>query len=211
MNKPAKLVYSDKASFTLARGDVLVFLVIIVFVFGIALTSTDATILDLAVPCAALSSLWFFWIGLLGIVAWIHRIGEKRAINRMFTGEIWECWQFNTAEWQALVIAECNLISPIDEGLKPYLGAVYSSIFGIIIATIMVAVGIFAIEDPVVKDAMWIGAVSVFLLLLGIGLFQPLMTRYHAFRYHRKALQLSEPHVWFGELRRSLRLHDYPV
>jgi hypothetical protein len=198
MNKPAKLIYSDEASFTLARGDVLVFIIVIAFGFVLALVTTDATLVDLALPCAALSFLWFFWVGILAIVAWGHRIGEKRAINRMFTGEIWECWQFRSSEWQALVEAECNLISPKDEGLKAFAGAMYSSIFGAIIAIIMSAVGIFVVEDPEIKIVLWSGAVAVFLLLLGIGLFQPVMARYEAYRYLRKAVCISEPRVWFA-------------
>jgi hypothetical protein len=198
MRKPVKLVFSDEASFTLARGDVLVFIAVIASGFILALVTADASVVDLALPCAALSSLWFLWLGLLGIVAWGHRIGEKRAINRMFKGEIWECWQFPSSEWQALVEAECDLISPKDEGLKAYVGAVYSSIFGAIIAMIMVVVGIIVIDDPDIKIAMWIGAMAVFLLLLGIGLFQPVMARYEAYRYHRKALCVSEPRVWFA-------------
>ncbi len=199
MNKPAKLVFSDEASFTLARGIVLVPPALIAFGFVLALAITDVTLVDLALPCAALSSFWLFGAGLVGIiVAWVWRIGESRAINRMFTGEIWECWQFRSSEWQALVEAECNLISPKDEGLRAYTGAVYSSIFGAIIAIIMTAVGMFVVDDPDLKIAMWIGAVAVFLLLLGIGLFQPVVARYEAYRYQRKALCISEPRVWFA-------------
>ena len=198
MNKPAKLVFSDEASFSLVKGIVLVPLAVIAFGFVLALGTTDATLVDLALPCAVMSSSWLFWLGLLGIVAWGRHIGEKRAINRMFTGEIWECWQFRSSEWQALVEAECNLISPRDEGLKAYVGAVYSSILGVIIAIIMIAVGIFVVDDPDLKMAIWIGAVAVFLLLLSIGLFQPMMARYEAYRYRRKALCVSEPRVWFA-------------
>lgn len=198
MSKPEKLVFSDEASFTLARGDILVFLAMIAYGFALALVMTDVTLIELALPCAALSSLWFFWVALQGIIALGYRIGERRGINRMFRGEIWECWQFHSSEWQALVEGEVDLISPKDEGLKAYVGAVYSSIFGIVIAIIMIAVGIFVIEDPDVRSAIWIGAVTVFLLLLGIGLFQPVMARYEAYRYRRKALRVSEPHVWFA-------------
>jgi len=75
---------------------------------------------------------------------------------------------------------------------------VYSSIFGLVIAVTMIAIGIFVVEDSDVRVAMWIGAVAVFLLLLGIGLFQPVMARYEANRYRRKALRVSEPRVWFA-------------
>ena len=162
------------------------------------LVTTDATLTELAIPCVGISGIGFIWVGILGIVALGHRIAEIRAINRMFAGEIWECWQFRSSAWQALVEAECNPICPKDEGLNAYVGAVYSSIFGIIIAIIIVAVGAFAIDEPELKSIMWITAVAVFLLLLGIGLFQPKVARYNAYRYRRKALRVAEPCVWFA-------------
>ena len=198
MNKPEILVFSDEVSFTLVRGVIWVPLAVIAFGFVLAFVTTDATLDDLALPCAILCSFWFFAVVLLSIVAWVRRIGERRAINHLFTGEIWECWQFHSSEWQALVEAECNLISPKDEGLRAYVGAMYSSILGAIIAIILIAVGILVVDEPDIRTAMWIGAVAVFLLLLGIGLFQPVMARYEAYRYHRKALCVSEPRVWFA-------------
>jgi hypothetical protein len=198
MNKPAKLTFSDEATFTLTRGIVLIPFVITTFVFVLVLVTTDATLTELALPCAGTSALGFIWGGILGIVALGHRTAEIRAINRMFAGEIWECWQFRSSAWQTLVEAECNLISPKDEGLKAYVGAIYSSIFGIIIAIIIIAVGVFAIDEPELKSIMWITAVAVFLLLLGIGLFQPMVARYNANRYRRKSLRVAEPRVWFA-------------
>ena len=197
MNKPAKLTFSNEASFTLAQGIVLIPFGVITFGFVLALVTTDATLTELVLPCAGTSALGFMWVGILGIVALGHRIAEKRAINHMFAGEIWECWQFPASAWQALVEAECNLISPKDEGLKAYKGAVYSSIFGIILAIVIIAVGVFAIDEPELKTVIWIIAVAVFLLLLGIGLFQPVIARYDAYRYRRKALRVAEPRVWF--------------
>jgi hypothetical protein len=196
MNKPAKLAFSDEATFTLTRGIVLIPFVIITFGFVLVLVTTDTTLTELALPCAGTSAIGFIWGGILGIVALGHRIAEIRAINRMFAGEIWECWQFRSSAWQALAEAECNLISPKDEGLKAYVGAVYSSIFGIILAIIIIAVGVFAIDEPELKSIMWIAAAAVFLLLLGIGLFQPMIARYDAYRYRRKALRVAEPRVW---------------
>ena len=198
MNKPAKLAFSDEATFSLTRGIVLGPFVMITFVSVLALVTTDATLTELALPYAGTSGIGFIWGGILGIVALGHRIAEIRAINRMFAGEIWECWQFRSSAWQALVEAECNLNSPKDEGLKAYVGAVYSSIFGIILAIIVIAVGVFAIDEPELKSAMWIAAVAVFLLLLGIGLFQPIAARYNANRYRRKSLRVAEPRVWFA-------------
>ena len=198
MNKPAKLAFSDEATFTLTRGVVLIPFVTITFGFVLVLVTNEATLAELALPCVGTSGMGFIWGGILGIVALGHRIAEIRAINRMFAGEIWECWQFRSSAWQALVEAECNLISPKDEGLEAYVGAVYSSIFGIILAIIIIAVGVFAMDEPELKSAMWITAVAVFLLLLGIGLFQPMVARYDAYRYRRKALRVAEPRVWFA-------------
>jgi hypothetical protein len=198
MKKPVKLAFSDVATFKLNRGIVLIPFGIITFVFVLVLVTTDATLTELAPPCAGTSGLGFIWGGILGIVALGHRIAEIRAINRMFAGEIWECWQFTSSAWQALVEAECNLISPKDEGLEAYLGAVYSSIFGIILAIILIVVAEFAMDGPALKSTMRITAVAVFLLLLGIGLFQPMAARYNANRYRRKCLRVAEPRVWFA-------------
>jgi hypothetical protein len=199
MDRPAKLAFSDEATFTLARGIILIPLIIMISTFALTFTATDPpTVNDLALPCGAMSVGWFGWVGLQGIIAFGYRIGEKHAINRMFTGEIWECWQFSASEWQALVEADCNLISPKDEGPEAYVGAVYSSIVGIIVAIIIVAVGIFAIDDLELKTTMWIAAAVVFLMFLGAGLFQPMIARYNADRYRRKALRVLEPRVWFS-------------
>jgi len=198
MDRPAKLAFSDEATFTLTQGIVLVLFVTIVLGFALTLLTTDATPTELIVPCVGTSGIGFILGGILGIVTLGHRIAEMRAINRMFAGEIWECWQFRSSEWQALVDAECNLISPKDEGMKAYVGAVYSSIFGLIIASILIAVGVFAIDEREIKLMMWIIAVVVFILLLAIGLIQPSVARYNANRYRRKALLVAEPRVWFA-------------
>ncbi|MBN1264996.1 MAG: hypothetical protein JXA25_05840 [Anaerolineales bacterium] len=198
MNKPEKLAFSDEATFTLNRGFVIIPFGIITFTFILVLVTTDATLTELAIPCVGTSGIGFISGGIVGIVALGHRIAEIHAINRMFDGEIWECWQLRSSEWQALVEAECDLISPRDEGLKAYTGAVYSSIFGIILAIILIAVGMFAMDEPELKSIMWITAAAVFLLLLGIGLFQPLEARYNADRYRRKCLRVAEPRVWFA-------------
>jgi hypothetical protein len=198
MKEPAKLVFSDEASFRLSRADVWGFLATIAGGFAYVLVFTDATPRDLALPFAALSSLWLFWVVLLGAIALGRRMGERRGIKRMFDGGIWECWQIRSSDWQALVEREADLIRPKDEGLKAYSGAVYSSMVGLVIAVAMIAVGILAMEDPVGRNVMWIGAAVVFLLALGIGLFQPLLARREAHRYQRKALRVPEPRVWFA-------------
>jgi hypothetical protein len=202
MDKPEKLVFSDEASFSFFRGEILIPIVTgafgIIAVLVTSETTLEATLSELALPIAALSVGWLGWVGLLGIIAFGHRFGEKRSINHMFAGEIWRCWQYTSPEWKALMEAECNLISPRDEGLKAYVGAVYSSIFGIIFAIIMIAIGMFAVEEPELKIAMWVGAVVVFLLFLGAGLFQPMVASYKADRYRRKSLRFAEPRVWFA-------------
>jgi hypothetical protein len=198
MDRPAKLAFSDEATISLTWGIVLALFVTIVIGFVLMLAVTGATLTELIVPCVGTSGIGFVLGGMFGVVALGHRIAEMRAINRMFSGEIWECWQFRSSEWQAFVDSECNLISPNDEGAKAYVGAVYSSIFGLIIAIILIAVGIFAIDELEIKAMMLIIAVIVFILLLGIGLIQPSIARYNANRYRRKALRVSEPRVWFA-------------
>ena len=71
---------------------------------------------------------------------------------------------------------ECNLISPEDEGPKAYVGAVCSSIFWAILAIIIIIVGII-VDDPDLKFVMGVLALTLFLLLPGIGLFQPVIAR----------------------------------
>ena len=198
MDKPTKLSFSDEASFTLTRGIVIIPFVVIISAFLLALLITDAPFSELALSCLGTSGIGVIWGTILGIVALGHRIGETRAINRMFAGEIWECWQFRSSEWQALVEAECNLISPKDEGREAYAGAVYSSIFGLILAIILIAVGVFVIDDPKIKIMMWVIAAIVFLLLLGIGIIQPIAARANADRYRRKCLRVAAPRVWFS-------------
>ena len=198
MKKPTKLAFSDEATFSLTRGIILIPFIIITFGFVLALVTTDMPLTELIIPCVGVVGIGFITVGMYGSVALGHRIAEIHGINQMFAGEIWECWQFRASEWQALVEADCSLISPKDEGPKAYVGAVYSSIFGIILAVIFVALGVFVIDDPDTKSMFWFIAVAVFLLLLGIGLFQPTVARYKANRYRRKALRVAKPRVWFA-------------
>jgi len=198
MDKPERLAYSEQATFAISRNGVLIPIVVIPLGFFLVLLATDASPTDLVVPCIGTGALGLLWPAIQAVVALGHRMGESRAINRLFDSEIWECWQFSSIEWQALVEAECNLISPREEGLKAYEGAVYSSIFGIILAVILLAVALLAIEDPVIKTMMVIGAPALFLLLLGIGIFQPLWARWNADQYRRRCLQVAEPRVWFA-------------
>ena len=197
MDKPATLAFSDQATFTLFRFENLIFFVILTSGFIAALV-TGAPLAELALPGVAMGGIGLIVIGIFVLIAWGHRLWEKFLINRMFVGEIWECWQFSSSAWQALVEAECNLISPKDEGLEAYKGAIYSSFFGIVFAIILIAFGMFAIEEPEIKTMMWVIALIVFLLFLGVGLFQPMVAKNNADRYRRKALWVAEPRVWFA-------------
>ena len=198
MNKPAKLAFSDEATFRLDRGIVLVPFAFITFVFILVLIIENPPLTVLALPWAAMNVGWLGWVGLLSIVTLGHRIAEIWGINRIFAAEVWECWQFRSSEWKALVEAECNLINPKDEGQNPYAAVINSSIFGAILALIMFAVVQFAVKDPDVKPMLQFTAVGIFLLLVGIGLFEPVVERYNANHYRRKALRVAEPRVWFA-------------
>jgi hypothetical protein len=198
MDKPANLTFSEEATFSFLRGEILISFVIIATGFVAALATSHYPFTGLGLPFAVMSAAWLGWVGVFVLIAWGHRTREKILINRMFGGEIWECWQFSRSEWQAVVEAESNLISPKDEGPEVYMGAVYSSIFGIVIALIMVIITILVVDDPQTKIALRFGAVAVFLLFLGVGLFQPLVARSKAEHYRRKALSIAEPRVWYA-------------
>lgn len=198
MNRPAKLAFSDEATFKLNQGVVIIPLATIILGFVLVLVTTDVTLTELTIPCIGMSGIGFLVVGIFGSVALGHRIVEIRAINRMFASEIWECWQFSSSEWQTLVEAECNLINPKHDGLSPYAAVINSSIFGAILALIMLAIIHFAVKDPDVKTILQFTAVGIFLLLVGIGLFEPVVIRYNADRYRRKALRVAEPRVWFA-------------
>ena len=197
MDRPEELVLYDGVYFTRARGDALGGLTFMAFVIGIVLVMSDATLADLVLPIASLGVFWFVWVAFHGLIAWYHRSSDKRAIIRLFEGEIWAHWQFRAPEWQGIVDAEYQSTCP-EEGLGAYMGAVYSSIFGLVIAAILVAVGKFAIKEPQAMPVIWISALAVFLLFLGIGLFQPIQNRRKAQRHRRKAQRVSEPRIWFA-------------
>jgi hypothetical protein len=193
MDRPERLVFLDDSCLPFVRGDVTFGLAFLAFSFGIVLATTEAALADLILPFAVLCAFWFVWAGFHGFIAWVHRTSDKRAIIRMFDGEIWERWQFRAPEWQAIVDSECNLISAKAEGLKAHAGAVYSSMVGVIFAAILIAVGTLAIQEPLGKTIFQICAVAVFLLLFGIGFFQPMVARYNAQRSRRIALCVPEP------------------
>ena len=198
MEKPLKFAFSDEAKFKFLRAEILIPAFFIGFGFFLALVTMEGPFDGLGLSAAAMSVGWLGWVGLFVLIAWGHRLWEKRAINRMFAGDIWECWQFSASEWQAQVEAVCNLISPKEEGLKVYEGVVASSIFGLILALILTAVSFFAFEAPELKITMRIVAVGLFLFMIGVGLYQPMAARKEADRYRHKALLIKSPRVWFA-------------
>jgi len=197
MDRPEKLVLYDGGYFTEGSGPALGGLAFLAFVAGFVLVVSDVTLAGLVLPIGSMSVLWFVWMAFHSLIAWYHRSSDKRDIIRLFEGKIWEHWKFNASEWQEIVAAEYQSMCP-EDGPGAYVGAVYSSIFGLVIAAVLVAAGKYFIKDPQFMPALWILALAVFLLLLGVGLFQPIRDRYKAQRQRRKALRVSEPRIWFA-------------
>jgi hypothetical protein len=197
MKKPETLILSDGEYFVQAGTSAAIGFAILAFVLGIAVVFLDAPLADLVLPLAALSSFWIAWLGINLIIGFIHRSNDRRAINRLFQGEIWAQWQFDAAEWQQIIDAEYQSMVP-EAGVGAYIGAIYSGIFGLVIATVLVVVGIFAIGDAQIMPIIWVSALAVFLLLVGVGLFQPIQRRRQAQRYQDKAIRFRDPHVWFS-------------
>ena len=198
MNLPDEIITSEETEFTLLRGVVIVPIGIVGFGFVLAMLTSRAALTDLIIPFVGAGVVWLVWVGILWLISRGQQLAEKRTVQRMFAGEIWESWQFSALEWQRLVEAESNLISPKEEGAKAYSGVIASSIFGAVLALILLLVVQFAIKDPEVRPIMRITAGAIFLLLVGIGFFQPLFARYQAQRYERRALRVGAPRVWFA-------------
>jgi len=198
MDKPTNLAFSDEATFNFLQGVVLFPILAIISLFVVVLVTTDATLAELGLSFFAMGGVPVIIVGIFGSVALGHRISEIRAINRMFAGEIWECWQFSSSEWSEKVEGVCNLINPKVEGLEAYMAVINSSIFGAVVAIIMDIIVFFVVKDPVVKKGLWITSGIVFLFFVGAGLFEPMVEKIKANRYRRKALKFPEPRVWFG-------------
>lgn len=199
MDRPKKLVLDDGSYTRLGLNTALVgFGFVIVVIGGLALTHQleGATLTVLALPIAAFGTIWLVWLAFHIIVGSIHKFRDKRDINRLFEQEIWQNWQFRSDEWQSIVEAEYQKM--YSEGEGGYIGAVYSGITGLLLGVFMIVIGKFVIKDEQVMPFIFIGAAVVLLLLIGIGLFQPLQERNKARIYRRKALRILQPRVWFG-------------
>jgi hypothetical protein len=197
MDKPKKLVLDDGSYFGLGCSTGLVGMAIVAFAMGLALIETDATLRDLALPMGALSTLLLFWVALTAIIGLARRFGDKRSINRLFRGEIWEVWQFRSDEWEGIVETEYKQMRP-EEGLSAYVGAVYAGIVGLVLGAILIVVGEFVVDVDVGVPVFAIVAVALLILMIGVGLFQPVKERWSARKYRRRALRVLEPRVWFG-------------
>jgi len=198
MDKPGNLVFSDYATFRFFRAEILIFFGIVIPGFIVVLVSTEASAKDLALPAAIFGGIGLVLVGIFVVAAWAYRISEKYQINHMFAGEIWECWQFSAKEWESQVESVCNLISPRDDGENPSSGVISSSIIGVAFVFIMDIIVFFAVKDPMIKKSLWIVSGVIFLLFVGVGIFQPMVAKNEVDRYRRKALRFSEPRVWFG-------------
>jgi hypothetical protein len=197
IDSPEELVLNDGSYFALARNSTAIGLALLAFVCGIVLVLYDATLTDLVLPVASLSAFWIVWVAINLTIGLIYRSNDRRAIQRLFHSEIWELWQFHAPKWQGIVDAEYQSMRP-EQGPGAYKGVVYSSIFGLVFAVSLVLVGKFAIKSPQAMPVIWISAITLFLVFLGVGLFQPIQNRRKAEGYRRKALRISEPRVWFA-------------
>lgn len=110
MDKPTTLAFSDEAKFRFFRAEIIIFFVIVASTFIAALVGTDGPAKELSLPAAVFGGVGLIIVGIFIVVAWGHRIRETFLINRMFEGEIWECWQFSSSAWGAQVEAVCNQI-----------------------------------------------------------------------------------------------------
>ena len=198
MDKPTELAFSDYATFRFFRAEIVYFITLITSVIIIARVTYDDPFAAVTLSEAVMSALCLVWVGVFVVGAWGYRVWEKTQIKRMFAGEIWECWQFSAQDWESKVDADCNLISPKDEGKDAYSGVIASSIFGFVIAVFLYVITFFAFDDPEIKTAMRYVAVGLFLFMVGVGYFQPRVAKNEAGRYRSKALKIREPRVWFG-------------
>lgn len=197
MNKPKKLVLDDGAHFSLGCQSALGGTAIVLFTVGLAMTQSDATLRDMVLPLAALSALMLFWFALNAIIGLAHRFSDRRGINRVFKDQVWQAWQFRSGEWQRIVEAEYQQMRP-EDGLGVYVGAVYAGIVGLVIGAIMIGVAKFVIKDEELVPVFTIAAVALLLLMIGVGLLQPVKERWEARKHRRRALRVTEPRVWFG-------------
>ena len=197
MNKPEVLVLDGESQNRFGIFTTIAGFCILVVVCGIAMVSSDGTIRDMILPFGVFSAVLLIWLFGNIIVGIVRKAIDRRAINRMFGGEIWGSCQFSASEWERYVESQAQLIWK-DEGIRDFIGGVYSGILGLIVSSIIALVVAFAVKDPQMKPTLWATAVFIFFLFLGAGLVQPFFGRSKAKRYRIKALRVREPRLWFA-------------
>ena len=146
MNKPKRLILDDGAHFSLGCRTALGSMAFVLFVIGLAMSQTGATLRDMVLPLATFGALFLFWFALNAIIGLAHQFRDRRGINRLFKGQVWLAWRFRAGEWQRIVEAEYRQMRP-EEGLGVYVGALYAGIAGLVLGGIMIAVAKFVIGD----------------------------------------------------------------
>jgi hypothetical protein len=168
-----------------------------IFAVGLGLTQTENVVLsEWILPLGALSVFWLGWLLIAVIIGLYYKSTTRRDIQRMFEDEIWLEWQFPAAEWQTTIEAVYQDMLPEKGDARR--GGTASGCVGLVLAGIFLAVGRFGINEDQYMPIIIICALAVFLLLLGVGLFQPAKARYDAVQYRRQALRVPEPRFWFG-------------
>jgi hypothetical protein len=167
------------------------------FAVALGLTQADDVVLEeWILPIGVLTAFWLGWLVIAMIAGSYYKFTTRRDIERMFADDIWLQWQFPAEEWRAYIDSVYRGMLP--EKGDAWAGGKASGCVGLVLAIILLAVGRFAINDDEVMPIIIICALAVFLLLLGIGLFQPAKARYDALKYRKQALRVPEPRFWFG-------------
>ncbi len=196
-DRPRRLVLDDGQQLAQAKGLLFFGLGGLAVIAGITLHFAKATPKDLVLPLGGLGLFWLAFSGIFVVAGLVHRFTDKRAIKRLFRSECWLHWQYPPDEWRDHVESTYRSLLP-EPGLRPFVGAVYSGIVGLVLGAILLGVVAFVIQDEGVKPYLQVTAGGVFLLLIGVGLVQPLQERRKARRYRRRALRVQQPRVWFG-------------
>jgi hypothetical protein len=196
-DRPPRLVLDDGQQLAQAKGLLFFGLGGLALVAGIVLRFTKATPKDLVLPLGGLGLFWLVFSGIFVVAGLVHRFFDRRAIRRLFRSECWLRWQYQPDEWRDFVESSYRSLLP-EPGLRAFVGAAYSGLVGLLLGAILLGVVTFVIQDEGVKPYLRITAGGVFLLLLGVGLVQPLQERRKARRYRRKALRVQQPRVWFS-------------
>lgn len=196
-DRPRRLVLDDGQQLAEAKGLLFFGLGGLAVIAGMVLRFTKATPKELVVPFGSLALLWLAFGSIFVVAGLVHRFVDWLAIRRLFRSECWLRWQYSPEEWREHVESMYRSWLP-EPGLRPFVGAVYSGLVGLVLGAILLGATQFVIKDEGVKPYLQLTAGGVFLLFLSVGLIQPLQERWKARRFRRKALRVRQPRVWFG-------------